>query len=401
MALRYWPLGAGRVVTSPFGPRGGGFHTGVDFGFVGGSGGKPVYAIQSGVVKYVGAAQGYGGPDPAGWIVIESSEDEGGGCLEYGHIVRLPNVVVGYRVTAGQQIAVINSAYATNGGTSPHLHVSDMSGRYDPATKQDVLPRLNGAREPLAVAAEVKETVLSDRPDFNEYGVWSPNREPRNGTRVDLFLLHTEEGGSVKDGADRLARWLGNSSVSVSYHYTISQDPVDGGVTVCDVTDTDEASWSCLSANRRSINLVFAGSRASWSREQWMQQSKAIDVAAYLAVQDSKKYNFSAKVIAPPYNSMPPGISDHRFVTKKLNDGTHTDVGDQFPWDYFSKCVAKYLGAKPAAPTKPTVPVAVASADDPLTLRWNCLGGQTLVEALAEVRDKVLGTDDRGKAGSK
>ncbi|AWN02628.1 lysin A [Mycobacterium phage Xavia] len=49
----------------------------------------------------------------------------------------------------------------------------------------------------------------------------------------------------------------------------------------------------------------------------------------------------------------------------------------------------------PAAPK----PVVVGPADDQLTMRFNCLGGQTLVEAVAEIRDKVLGTDDRGKPG--
>lgn len=398
MAARYWPLGKGRIVTSPFGPRGGGFHAGVDFGFPGGSGGKPVYAIQSGTVKYVGTAQGYGGPDPAGWVVIESTKAQGGGCLEYGHIVRLPDVVVGSKVKAGQQIAVINSDSRTNGGTSPHLHLSDMPGAYGPNEKQNPMPRLEGALEPEAASKEPDV----ERPDFNEYPIWSPNAESRNGTRIDLILLHTEEGGPVKDGADRLARWLGRRENSVSYHYTISQDPFDNGVTVVDVVDTDQASWSALSANRRSINMVFAGSRAAWSREEWMKNSRAIDVAAYLAVQDCKKYGINPKVIAPPYNSMPPGISDHKFVTEKLRDGTHSDVGNNFPWSYFEQCVAKYAGTQqvPATPPTPKPPV-VAPVGDPLTARWNCLGGQTVVEALAEVRDKVIGTNDRGKTGVK
>ena len=408
MPDRYWPLEKGCVVTSPFGPRGGGFHYGVDFGFPGGSGGRPVFAIQSGTVKYVGAAQGYGGPDPAGWIVIESTNAQGGGCLEYGHIVRLPNIMQGTKVKAGQQIAVINSNKMTNGGTSPHLHVSDMPGAYNPSAKQDLMPRLSGALmpnasgvEPVSNSAPAGGVVVPDRPDFNEYPIWSPNRESRNGTRIDLILLHTEEGGPVKDGADRLARWLGRPDVGVSYHYTISQDPYDNGVTVVDVVDTDLASWSALSANRRSINMVFAGSRAAWSREEWMRNSRAIDVAAYLAVQDCKKYGIKPKVIAPPYNSMPPGISDHKFVTQKLRDGTHTDVGNQFPWQFFEQCVMKYAGEQPVSPKPVEKPLPVGSADDQLTLRWNCLGGQTVVEALAEVRDKVLGTSERGKTGVK
>lgn len=44
-------------------------------------------------------------------------------------------------------------------------------------------------------------------------------------------------------------------------------------------------------------------------------------------------------------------------------------------------------------------PVVVGPADDQLTMRFNCLGGQTLVEAVAEIRDKVCGTEDRGKTG--
>jgi hypothetical protein len=199
--------------------------------------------------------------------------------------------------------------------------------------------------------------------------------------------------------------------VNVSYHYTISEDPVDHGVTVCDVVDTDRASWSALSANRRSINLVFAGSKASWTRNEWLLQSRAIDVAAYLAAQDCAKYGIPKRVLVPPY-SAPGGVSDHRYVTRYLKDGTHTDVGGPmgppwtgFPWDVFEAAFQKYAGVTPTAPsvtppvTVPTKPVG--PANDQLTLRWNCLGGQTVVEALAEVRDKVLGTNDRKKDGVK
>lgn len=398
MAELYWPLQSGRIVTSPFGPRAGGFHYGTDFGFPGGSAGKPVHAIQSGVVLYAGAAQGYGGPDPHGWLVIDS----GNGVFEYGHITRLPDVTVGSRVVAGQQIANITSDSRFNGGTAPHLHLSYMPGKYAPSAKIDPLPVLRGALEPGGVT--VGGEVEMERP-FNEYPIWSPNNQSRNKTKIDLFLLHTEEGGGVKDGADRLARWMQNPRVGVSYHYTVSQDPTDRGVTVVDVVDTDRASWSVLSANNRSINLCFAGSRAAWSSAEWMRHSGAIDAAAYLAVQDSKKYGFTPRVLAPPYSSNPPGISDHKYVTQWLRDGTHTDVGAGFPWKYFAERVAFWASGgkdKPSPPAtvqKPGAPVG--PADDQLTLRWNCLGGQTLVEAIAEMRDKVLGTDDRHKTGTR
>lgn len=52
------------------------------------------------------------------------------------------------------------------------------------------------------------------------------------------------------------------------------------------------------------------------------------------------------------------------------------------------------------APIPPSPkPIVVGPADDQLTMRWHCLGGQTPVEALAEIRDYLLGTNDRGKPG--
>lgn len=219
-------------------------------------------------------------------------------------------------------------------------------------------------------------TVTAPRPDFNEYWVQSPNSQHRGGVKPDLWIIHTQEGNG---NADSLARWLGGN-VGASYHYTISQDPRDAGVTVCDVVDTDLASWSVLSANNRSINLCFAGSSAAWSRDQWMRQSKAIDTAAYLAVQDCRKYGIPMTVIAPPYAAGRAGITDHAYVTRVLGDGTHTDVGPNFPWDYFSQRVAYW--ANPTA-TTPKPPAPPAPPPAPLTDRQ-------LLEAINAKLDKLL-----------
>lgn len=215
------------------------------------------------------------------------------------------------------------------------------------------------------------------RPDFNEYARWSPNNQSRNGTKIDLFLLHTEESNAgTKDGADRLARWLGGP-VNVSYHYTVSQDAQDQGVTVVDVVDTDLASWSVLSANNRSINLCFAGSSVKWSVDQWMRNSKAIDAAAWLAVQDARKYKFPTTVLAPPYTAGRAGISDHAYVTKVLKDGSHSDVGPNFPWVYFASKVAEYAGTKPVTPPPAEIPTPPQSYTDRQLLEsiWRRIDG--------------------------
>lgn len=263
-----------------------------------------------------------------------------------------------------------NKTVAVAGGddvsTTGYYGPSDLAGHRD-----HVHVRVS---KPIPLPTQ-EQPVDSLRPDFHEYARWSPNNQSRNGTKIDLFLLHTQEGGSTKDGADNLARWLGNPANKVSYHYTVSQDPVDQGVTVVDVVDTDLAAWSVLSANNRSINLCFAGSSVKWSIDQWMRNSKAIDAAAWLAVQDCKKYGIPTTVIAPPYNAGRAGISDHAYVTKVLKDGTHSDVGPNFPWPYFASKVAEYAHGKPAPvpPPKPQPP-----KPDPISL----LSDRQLLEAI-------------------
>lgn len=254
------------------------------------------------------------------------------------------------------------------------------------------------------------------KPDFNEYPKWCNNNQNRIGTKIDLWLIHTEEGGSNADGLASFLISTQGTANPVSYHYTVSEDPNDHGVTVVDVVDTDLASWSVGNSNDRSINLCFAGSYAAWTRSQWLQQIKAIEAAAYLCVQDCIKYTIPMNVIPPPYSSDPPGIADHRYCTDYLKDGnTHQDAGDNFPWDLFSGYVQKWqaiLTGRPApagptptptptpAPTNFNQPVdATKEIWDQLRLRWNCLGGHTLVEAVAQIRDKTCGTNDAGKTG--
>ena len=186
---RYWPLGTGWIITSPFGPRAGGFHAGTDFGFPGGSAGKPVYACASGTVIYAGAAQGYGGPDPAGWLVVDHPAAVGGGCTEYGHIIR--EVARGDRVTAGQRIARINPDSATNGGVAPHVHLSVMPREYNPKAKIDPIPWLAGALEPPAAA-----TIFG--PDIsNNNGVVDLDRVKAEG--FEFVWAKVSEGTSFRD----------------------------------------------------------------------------------------------------------------------------------------------------------------------------------------------------------
>lgn len=154
MTKRCWPFGEGRKVYSGFGYRSGeyaGMHYGVDFGREGGSGGSPVYAAQAGTVIQTGAARGFGGPSPAGWVRIDHTDTEGGGHTIYGHIVSEVNP--GDHVEAGQRIGYVNPNSGTNGGVAPHLHFEVMPYGYSPGSQIDPLPWLSDAEEPVNSSA--------------------------------------------------------------------------------------------------------------------------------------------------------------------------------------------------------------------------------------------------------
>ena len=270
----------------------------------------------------------------------------------------------------------------------------------------------------------------TNKPVYNSFSNWTKNQSGRGGVAIDCVFIHTNEPAKtpsmdyVNDGALNLSNFIRSTEGGanpVSYHTVASQNLKDKGVTVVYCADTDNKSWSVGDSNPRSLNYCFGGSFSGWTTEQWMQQSGAIDAIAWEIVSDCIKYGMTTKDKRPPvdwstnYAHNPPVISDHRYCTVKLRDGNnHTDVDNgrgTFPWKYFEDRINKYadiqLGITSATPETPEVPVVVTPAptpvgpaDDQLTLRWNCLGGQTLVEAVAQIRDKVCGTADRDKTGA-
>ncbi|MBB5167189.1 N-acetylmuramoyl-L-alanine amidase [Mycobacterium sp. AZCC_0083] len=196
-----------------------------------------------------------------------------------------------------------------------------------------------------AVAGTITAPTTPTQPSFSfteKNIIDGENASNRQGHNPRLFVLHTEEGNLLGQALDN---WMDNNEVS--YHYAV--DPDASGAVAWDLVDTDLSSWSVLSANPDSINLVFAGSYAAMSRTDWLSKyGKAIKVAAYLAVQDCRKYGIETTVrvgfAAGGYSSLKTsnGITDHYGITKGLGIGTHTDVGPNFPWDVFASYVAQF-----------------------------------------------------------
>lgn len=174
-------------------------------------------------------------------------------------------------------------------------------------------------------------------PHFTEIDRMGNSSNGRGGARVRYFFLHTEEGNS---SAESLAGYLNDRSHNASYHYVVR----DGIVAA--VVDTNLSSWSVGDANGYSINLCFAGSRASFTREQWLARDNDLRIAAYIAVSDARKYGFSMAWLGSGgrYTPANQGVSDHQYVTDIIGWGSHTDVGPGFPGDVFARYLAEYAG---------------------------------------------------------
>ncbi len=100
-----WPFGG--YISSSYGYRSGGFHTGMD---IAGRTGSPFVAAASGTVVQAGWGGGYG------YMILL---DHGNGVkTRYGHASKLL-VSAGQRVSAGQTIGLVGS---TGNATGSHLH---------------------------------------------------------------------------------------------------------------------------------------------------------------------------------------------------------------------------------------------------------------------------------------
>jgi hypothetical protein len=161
------------VVTSPFGPRGARFHTGVDLRA---RSGAPLQSVAGGVVERTGR----GGPGGNTVVVKLDSGWRAG----YAHLSRV-DVRVGERVGAGARVGL---AGATGKASGPHLHF-ELRGQHgrlvDPAPHLSPHGLRRGA-EPSSAAAS------------------SAASEVRLFARA---VRHSEAGRAIAAGSVELRRW--------------------------------------------------------------------------------------------------------------------------------------------------------------------------------------------------
>lgn len=129
-----YPLAEGTyTLTSPFGPRPGGFHQGQDMGAAVGT---DIFASGDGVVVEAGPASGFGN-----WIVIDHQVDGQTVSTVYGHMFAAGVLVgPGDQVRAGDHIGEVGN---DGQSTGPHLHFEVWVGGRFGGAATDPMPWLS------------------------------------------------------------------------------------------------------------------------------------------------------------------------------------------------------------------------------------------------------------------
>lgn len=217
------PVPKGFVVTSPYGPRWGTTHYGVDYGVVGGAGDKPIYAIKDGTVIAAGPASGFGQ-----WIRLDHPASVGGNESVYGHII--PEVHAGQQVREGQRIGRINPDSRTNGGVAPHLHLEFYKYSWVPAARRvlgqtilDPQQVLRGAKWPGETNTPAPEPAASNSHILGvdvSYFQNGMSLKRAAGEGLSFAIIRTSD-GTHRDWAyqSHMRDAEGAGMVTAAYHY--------------------------------------------------------------------------------------------------------------------------------------------------------------------------------------
>lgn len=157
---------------------------------------------------------------------------------------------------------------------------------------------------------------------------------PRGTRPVSLVVVHTAEGART---AASLGAYFWRDDVQASSHVGI-----DAGATL-QYVGYDRAAWTVRSGNPISDNAELCGF-ARWTRAQWLGTTSVDGCANPRATLDRTAAWIRSRCLARgiPIRKLTAadvaagrsGVIGHVEWTIGMRDGTHTDPGSSFPWDY-------------------------------------------------------------------
>jgi len=122
----------------------------------------------------------------------------------------------------------------------------------------------------------------------------------------------------------------------------------DDDVLLDNLVDYSRAAWTLRNGNPRSDNLEMCG-LASWSRAEWLtHRGMLANAAKWVAGRlKARKMAVHRVTVAECAARSARGYMDHNTYTVATKDGTHWDVGPNFPWDVFGTMVTAAYGGQP------------------------------------------------------
>lgn len=148
----------------------------------------------------------------------------------------------------------------------------------------------------------------------------------RNGHTVRVLAVHDTEGTSYTERGLRDAPWWAGSSHAIAGERELLT-PAEGCIPY------ERASWTLRSGNPWSENIELLGF-AKWTRADWLAHPKTLEHCAQWLADRSKARGIPLVKLTPQqYRAGQWGVICHWDHTIGYSDGTHWDVGVNFPWD--------------------------------------------------------------------
>lgn len=162
------------------------------------------------------------------------------------------------------------------------------------------------------------------------------------------IVVHDMEAGEYSGRAESTAAYFADpgDNRTVSSHYTVDNDSVIQCVLLKDT------AWTVGNApgNNRGINWELAGF-ARQTREEWLDPfglAMFQQMAPYVRA-DGLKFGIPLeRRTVKELLSGKPGITSHNDLRVAFGGTTHTDPGDNFPWDVFLAIMKGDAMADPA-----------------------------------------------------
>lgn len=175
------------------------------------------------------------------------------------------------------------------------------------------------------------------------------NSSSRNGAAVRCLALHTSEGAATVGQLRAFFDASGKASSHASADSTGAlADGAAGGF-----VDYANKAWTIRNGNAWTDNIELCG-YASWSRVQWLAVPKLLEACATWLARRSRARGIPlVHLTVDQLRQGRSGVIDHDDYSDATGDGTHWDVGENFPWDVvIPRAIALAGGSPPPAPAR-------------------------------------------------